>query len=833
MAAETIAKLKLQAQLQLQRREGAPPSFVLKSLELGRGFANLPRPSMGDIFFDMEGDPLIEGGLEYLFGLHFEDNGEGQFRAWWAHDADAERQAVVSVLTFFCERIAAYPDAHIYHYNHYEVTALKKLTQRYGIGESMLDHLLRGKRFVDLYRVVQQGLVASEAGYSLKNLEAFYMEKRTGEVATAGDSIVAYENWLETGDASILDDIERYNEIDCRSTKGLRDWLVEIRPSAAQWFVHADEIAAPVEIDAEREALRARFETVRDQIGPDVADLLFELNAFHGRADKPQWWEYFDRQSRDTEELIDDLESLGGLTAISPPEGFFRKYTYPKQETKLRAKSRVCVRGLSGSVTITDIDRFKRQITIKGSKKIVPLPDELDLVPSGPIDNAVLREAVCRVTASLISDDGRFSAISDFLCRRPPRLTGSSVAECVSNHADLVDAAVAAIGALNESCLPIQGPPGTGKTYVSAKAILALVRQGKRIAVASNAHKAIDNLLLAVAAQARANGEWVSIAKKISFGGEAPDDSMIAATTDNDDSMLSSSSVVGGTAWLFARPEMTEMFDYVFIDEAGQVAIANLVAIAGAAKNIVLVGDQMQLPQPVQGVHPGKSGLSTLDYLMHDQRTVAADRGLFLPVSRRMHPDVCRLVSDIAYDGRLSSDEGAIRHRIDGVVGLPSQGVVFEEIAHAGNSQSSDEEAERITSLYMSLLGAFFTDREGRQREIGVEDILVVSPYNAQVNLLSERLPAGARVGTVDRFQGQEAPACLISMATSSAEELPRDVEFLFSINRLNVAISRAQALAVIVASPKLLDVPCKDLDQMRLVNALCAVQAYAIAARR
>jgi uncharacterized protein len=834
MASETAAKLTLQAKLQLRRREGGPPSYVLKPLELGRGFANLPRPSRGDLFFDMEGDPLIEGGLEYLFGVHLDDKGISQFRSWWAHDAYAERQAVGSVLSYFCERIAAFPDAHIYHYNHYEVTALKRLTQRYGVGEAMLDHLLRGKRFVDLYRVVQQGIVASESGYSLKNLEAFYMEKRTGEVATAGDSIIAYENWLETGDNSVLEEIERYNEIDCRSTKGLRDWLLRIRPTNAAWFEHEDDTIAPAEVvDAEREALRAMLDRVQERLGSDVAELLFELNAFHGRADKPAWWEYFDRQSRDTEELIDDLESLGGLTAIAPPDGLSRKFTYPKQETKLRAKARVGVRGLSGTATIVEMDRLKRQITLKGSKKIGPLPDELDLVPSGPLDNDVLRAAVGRVTASLIAGDKRFSAISDFLSRRPPRLTGPTLVELTSAHADIVDVAVAAVAALNATCLPIQGPPGTGKTYVSAKAILDLVRRGKRVAVASNAHKAIDNLLLAVANQARANGELLSIAKKISHGGDEPDDSMIAATTDNHDSMLVTSSVVGGTAWLFARPEMTEAFDYVFIDEAGQVSIANLVAIAGAAKNIVPVGDQMQLPQPVQGVHPGESGLSTLDYLLRDQRTVAADRGIFLPISRRMHPDVCRLVSDLVYDGRLSSDEDAARHRIDGVSGLPTHGVVFEEIAHAGNSQSSEKEVERIASLYASLLGASFTDRQGQQRKMGVEDILVVSPYNAQVNLLSERLPAGARVGTVDRFQGQEAPACLISMATSSAEELPRDVEFLFSLNRLNVAISRAQALAVIVASPKLLDVPCKDLEQMRLVNALCAIQAYARTACR
>jgi uncharacterized protein len=236
----------------------------------------------------------------------------------------------------------------------------------------------------------------------------------------------------------------------------------------------------------------------------------------------------------------------------------------------------------------------------------------------------------------------------------------------------------------------------------------------------------------------------------------------------------------------------------------------------------------MQLPQPVQGVHPGESGLSTLDYLLNKERTVRSDQGIFLPVSRRMHPSICKIVSDLVYESRLTNSPDTGHHKISGKGSLPSSGIYFNEIAHVGNAQTSHEEADRICELYSSLLGAIFTDRSGHTRVIGVEDILVVSPYNAQVNLLTEKLPKNARVGTVDRFQGQEAPACLISMATSSAEEMPRDIEFLFSLNRLNVALSRAQALAIVVTSPRLLDVPCSTIDEMRLVNALCAVRAYA-----
>ena len=396
--------------------------------------------------------------------------------------------------------------------------------------------------------------------------------------------------------------------------------------------------------------------------------------------------------------------------------------------------------------------------------------------------------------------------------------------------ADVVAATVDVVRRLDRGTLPIQGPPGTGKTYVSSQAILALIRAGKRVAVTSNSHKAIDNLLLAVAERAREAKFKLKAIKKIS-NGDAPDDPTIEATTANDDPRLASYPLVGGTAWLFARPEQDQQFDTLFVDEAGQVALANIVATGTAARSIVLVGDPMQLAQPIQGVHPGQSGSSALAYLLDDASTVPPERGIFLPVTRRMHPLICDYISSVVYDGRLHSDEGAARQQLildRASPPLAAVGLRFAPVIHAGNSQSSAEEAQAVHDNYRALLGRTFCDRDGRQRKMTAADILVVTPYNAQVNLLTRTLPAGARVGTVDKFQGQEAPVCLISMATSSADELPRNIEFLFSVNRLNVAISRAQALAVVFASPRLLDVPCRTIEQMRLVNALAAVEDYA-----
>ena len=291
--------------------------------------------------------------------------------------------------------------------------------------------------------------------------------------------------------------------------------------------------------------------------------------------------------------------------------------------------------------------------------------------------------------------------------------------------------------------------------------------------------------------------------------------------------------LVAGTAWLFARPEHDRAFDYLFIDEAGQVGLANVVAMSVAARNVVLVGDQMQLSQPIQGTHPGGSGTSALQHLLCDHATVPPERGVFLAETRRMHPDLCGFVSAAVYEGRLRSAAGTERQRIGAAPSLDpdaiaAAGLRFVAVESLGRTQRSPEEAERLARTYRALLRQPWTDRQGATRPLGTDDILVVSPYNMQVELLKRTLPAGARVGTVDKFQGQEAAAVLLSMATSSGDDLPRNIEFLYSRNRLNVAISRARCLAVIFANPRLLEISCSKIAQMELVNSLCWARSYA-----
>lgn len=842
LADTTLRKLVIQARLQTSRRAGGPPSFELKPLDPHRGLALLPKPDSGDVFYDIEGDPYFEGGLEYLHGLWFQRSGAGVFQDYWAHDRIEEGEALRELMSFFADRLKQFPNAHIYHYAAYEISALRRLTSSHGIGEAVLDQMLRENRFVDLYSVVSGALIASEPAYSLKNLEVFYMEARTGEVKTAGGSVVAYENWRLSNDPKVLEEIRDYNKIDCISTQKLRDWLVaSVRPSQMSWRPAGGSDGATAfdcetvnDQQAAADALREKLTSVGDRHGARVANLLFDLIYFHGRERKPGWWSIFDKIGKEVEDLIEDPECLGGLTAKSHTRGegrsWERMYEFPEQETKLEPGAcHVEVNGLPASATLVELDRVDRTASVRFPKaRFDSAPEIISLLPNGPLNTDAIEAAIERAVESIARGDHRYPAILDFIRRSPPRFSSTSrPGPIIDPLKELVPEVASAVAKLDCSLIPIQGPPGTGKTYVSSCAILDLVNSGKRIAVASNSHKAIDNLLYAVLDRAAEAGETISVAKK---GGDTIDErysDRIYQTERNDDVQLSTASVVGGTAWLFSRVDFDTSFDYLFIDEAGQVSVANTVAMATCANNVVLVGDPMQLPQPIQGAHPGESGLSALEYLLAGHNTVPADRGIFLPLSRRMHPDVCRFISDLVYEGRLTSDEGAARQKIISVKIPLRSGAHLIEVPHWGNSQSAPEEVSAVRLELGRLLGSRFCDREGNERRVGLDDILIVAPYNLQVNALKAALPFGARVGTVDKFQGQEAPICIVSMTTSSGDEIPRGVDFLFSLNRINVAISRAQVLSLVFASPRLLEVPCNRIEDMRLVNSLCALKEY------
>lgn len=832
MAESTLEKLRTQASLQQERKSGEP-SYALRPPLPGKGFDLLPRPHPGDLYYDIEGDPFYAEtsteGLEYLHGVW---DGKA-FKAFWAHDFAEEKEAIVALFALFGQSIVQNPQAHIYHYASYEISALRKLTTRHCVGEAQLDRWLRERRFIDLYAVVRGGVYASEPSYSIKDMEAFYDLSRTGEVKTAGGSVVAYEKWRESHVAAILDEIENYNRIDCVSTERLRDWLLEIRPEGRWLELGEGCTAKSVEAEAEVDDLADLL--LQSSLPDDRQRLLYDLGVFHWRERKPAAWAVFDAAAKDFDELCDDMECLGGLVAHGPQRSVKRSnerdYRYPPQETKLRAgkSSQFAIDGGFGQVDITSLDRRARRVTLKmGPSSGDKLPDRLDLIPSFAIDAKPIPSAVRKVIKDQCGSRAN-KAAEDLISRNPPRFKGASPLP-LDEAADPLRGTIAAIRAMDATVLPVQGPPGTGKTYVAARAILALVRDGHRVAVSSSSHEAIRNVLMACLDALRDDADVgltlaeVQLAHKIgSDTGEAPIGyEAIASVRNNDDSALETAQVVGGTAWLFSRDQLEGAFEYLFIDEAGQVSLANAVGMSNVAKNLVLIGDPRQLPQVIQGAHPDPANLSCLDWVLGEGQNVAQDRGIFLPVTRRMHPEVCSFISSQFYEGRLHPHETTSRQAIHSP-GLPIAGAWRIAVAHQGRAQECPEEVIAIREKIDLLLAGKWTNIDGLVRPLRKDDIIVVAPYNAQVNALAEALP-DIRVGTVDRFQGQEAPVAIVSMTASSAEETSRGIEFLFSRERLNVAVSRGKALSLVFFSPRLLQAGCSTVEQIRLVNTLCAL---------
>jgi superfamily I DNA and/or RNA helicase len=350
------------------------------------------------------------------------------------------------------------------------------------------------------------------------------------------------------------------------------------------------------------------------------------------------------------------------------------------------------------------------------------------------------------------------------------------------------------------------------------------VNAGLKVGVTASSHKVIRNLLDEVCRASDEIGVDLTCIQKVPD--RTDDEPRLQFTTDNAvcfSALQSDCQVAGGTAWLWARPDARDAVDALFVDEAAQMSLANVLAVSQAAKTIVLLGDPQQLDQPTHGSHPDGVDTSALDHILDGHQTIPEDRGLFLEETWRLHPKICVFTSELFYEGRLRPRPGLELQEIRSTGPLHGSGLRYRPVAHAGNQSSSPEEAEGVRNLVSDFLASKPTwiNREGLESPLTLANILIIAPYNAQVFELQTRL-AGARVGTVDKFQGQEAPLVIYSMTTSSHADAPRGMEFLYSLNRLNVATSRAQCLCILVASPMVFEADCRTPKQMRLANAYC-----------
>jgi predicted RecB family nuclease len=857
-----LLRIREQARLQVQGREAGHLIYeLIEDAEEGKALGILPLPSPADLFLDLEANPyVLDQGLEYLIGmvtLPATAGSEPMYESLWALTRSEERNAFETFIGKVIERWRKNPEMHIYHYAPYEPTAIKRLAGKHARCVDEVDELLRAGVFVDLYRAVRQGIRASVESYSIKRIEPLYGFARTVPLGDANVALQSFEASMALGDdteeiADLLKTIESYNRDDCISALRLRDWLEDRRKELESRIEHS--LPRPAAQSGEAtEKLSARLQTIRALaarlLAPLPADgtmwtdeqracwLAAEMLEWHRREEKSSWWEYFRLCELSDEELQEDRNAMGGLVYVEEiahvKRSIVHRYSFPPQDHAIdRALEVRDPRTGQIAGAVVAIDDHNRTIDLKrGAASQVPHPTAL--IPYDIVDSAVLSDSLFRVATWVaghgIAGAGCFQPARELLLRQRPRALSGFESTLIGEDGQLTESGKALVRSLarETSVLPIQGPPGSGKTFTGGRMIVELVRQGRRVGVTAASHKVISTLLREVCSAAKQSGVRVRMIQKAKKGDDCDDASVISAESNEavlDALTKGTVKVAAGSTWLWAREEMANSVDVLFVDEAGQMSLANVIAASPSATSIVLLGDPQQLDQPQKGVHPPGADVSALGHLLNGRSTIADDQGIFLTETRRLHPDVCAFTSELFYEGRLVARPENAHQRLNTADPLGGTGLRFALVEHSGNQNESPEEVEKVAAAVDTLLkaGATWTNKNGETHPLELEDVLVVAPYNAHVAALMERLPAGARVGTVDKFQGQEAPIVFYSMATSTPEDAPRGMEFLYSLNRLNVAVSRARCVAVIVASPALFQVQCKTPRQIELANAFC-----------
>ena len=865
VSGDTFERLRAQAALQIA---GEQAGRVLFEVVDPRVLASLPARTPGDLWFDMEGDPYAPGpaGLEYMFGYGFLHGGGFDFATTEASDAATERLAFEAFIDLVMDRWAEHPGMHVYHYADYERRTLQRLAQQHGTRELEVDRILQGGVLIDLYRVVQRALRFSTESLSLKDIEGVYGVTHKGEdVSTAMDSVLQYERVIalraegrHAEAETVLQQIRSYNALDCESTMLLDDWLRTLTPGA----VHDAPTGPPVLAgtggdraegdgaggdgpDGSSDPHATLITALQQDLPVDAAArteveqaraLLAAALQYHPRERRPAWWQLFELIKAEPEELqaasdvltIDRVEVSDWHT---PPRARKERRDVTVSNDREDPRTILDAGGQAfllydeapfGMARPADAARGYHPATVHSVGEDSVLLTEvagrdgetwveapIAVLPGPPVNTDPIRNAIAAAAAGVVpsQEDGPWvfphAAWADLLLARPPR-TGSGR---LPNTGDAIVDICDALQDSDDSYVAVQGPPGTGKTYVGSRAVAQLAALGWRIGVVAQSHAVVDNFLEAVHdADAR-----VPVGKEPQGGRPGTAPWHVDGKIDAWAARQRGGWVIGGTAWVFSRAAVRALdLDLLVIDEAGQFALANAIACAATARRVLLLGDPQQLPQVSQAAHPEAIEQSVLERVIGGHATMPADRGYFLAETYRMHPALTRAVSRLQYEGRLGAAPVTAQRRLDGI----TPGVVPVPVPHGDNTTSSPQEAQAVARLVRDLVGRTWVgashDRVHAPRPLTLDDVIIVAAYNAQVRLLRRVLADagfdGIQVGTVDKFQGREEAVVIVSMATSSAEESPRGIEFLLSPNRLNVAISRAQWASFVVHSPALLD---------------------------
>jgi predicted RecB family nuclease len=846
---DTYKRLAHQAELQRQWRTTKKPIFEILPSENDVGFFKLPAPSPHDMFFDFEGDPFVgTSGLEYLFGWLHQD----KYYDLWAKNDVEEKQALENFMDTVMKILDADPAMHIYHFGAYEQSALKRLVGKYAIREEELDKLLRAGVFVNLHSITRHAIIAGVESYSLKDLEKLHGYMRKVDLRTVASHKLLYEGLLESGSVEDVDKesksiVRDYNEDDCISTQHLRDWLEEQR---AEVIARGRPIPRPKPEDgSSSENITEHLRRIQPLFNTLIKDvpvekqnrtteqqanwLLANMLDWYRREKKSFWWDVYRLRDLTDEELLEERDAVSGLvfTGKRQPEkkSFVDYYTFPEQETTLNKGNKVEFQK-ENIGEIFSIDFESRIVAVKKKQKA------LDLHPTHLICVDVIRDdekidAIIRFAERVIQDgiDGKGScrAARDLLLRESPRTKGD-VSELQSAQARAIDW----VHKLDNGVLPIQGPPGTGKSYTASRMILSLIKRGKKIGVTALSHKVITGVLEKVTEEATKENVAVRIVQKVS---EDPDTSnpswiMIKENDEVIDYLNQGYQIAAGTSFMWARENFFEAVDFLFVDEAGQLSLIDTIAVSHAGKNLVLLGDPQQLKQPLKGSHPEGTEVSALEHILQSAKTIDEKDGVFLDKTWRMHPAINCFISELFYDSKLHPMERNVQQTLEGSTQFSKPGIYFEPVVHSGNQNSSPEEVEKVKQIVHELLqsGLSWIDTNEEKHLLREKNIKIISPYNAQVNAL-KRYMQGIEIGTVDKFQGQEAAVIILSTATSTPEDAPRGMEFLYSLNRLNVAVSRARAVFILVANPSLFEPECRSPHQMQLANAVCRLREMTV----
>lgn len=854
---ENLLNKKNQAYIQYDARNKGTLLHEPLPIEEKRGFNRLPVPSTGDVYLDIEGDAFFTGGsLEYLFGITIVDDNENlKYDSIWATTRAEEKQAFISVMNFILQRMKKYPDLSIYHYGHYEPTTFKRLAHNYAVYEHELDDLLRHGKFVDLHVIVKEAIIASVERYSLKDIEKFAKYSRKIDLREAAICRKQLEKSLQLNEFNSLstrtiESVRGYNEDDCFATHSLHRWLESERTKLTE---NGQSILRPIFtsdppdeklVELERRS-KLLFESLTKNLPADRETWSDEQKAkwllanqlqYFRRENKTAWWEHFRLQKAEFDDLTEEKKALVGLVfqkAVTSTGNLpVHQYKFAEQETTLKEDDAVYIVNSYNQEnpigvqlgTIVNINSKVCLVDIKKTAKTIDLhPNaihEYDIIGIEKLWRAILSIAN-EVDEDGLDRMGEYCAAKDLLMSRKPQLTVPDSVEIKPNE-QVKEAATRLALNLNRSILPIQGPPGTGKTFTGAHVIINLIKAKKTVGVTAVSHRVITTLFEAVYTESEKLGVFVDFVHKVTERQPMPD--WIKQVTDKKKikKAIESCSVTGGTAWLWADDDLRGSLDYLIVDEAGQMAMSQVLAASRACKNLILLGDPQQLEQPQRGSHPEGSGVAGLTHLLGGKPVMPGGKGLFLHMTRRINPSIARFTSEVFYDNKLTALAELSNQKIFGGTLFDGDGLFYVPVKHKDNQNHSDEEIEKVERIVNNLLEfGSWSDNNSVSHRLGVKDILVVAPYNAQVDALRLTLKH-VDVGTVDKFQGREAPVVIYSMTASTAEDAPRGMDFLFNPNRLNVATSRAKCICILVASPSLFEAECNTIDQMKWINALC-----------